>query len=105
MSNDGDRVRCSRCGGEDDLHLVVAGVSSPAAGKGRVLVYCRDCRRPESGAPPCSTAIPLPEVTEEVLLDLYEKGFTASDPDTAVEIVFGRDLPQLAAKIRSFLGE
>jgi hypothetical protein len=56
---------------------------------GRVLVYCAMCR--ENYRDYIGKSIPLELVSKEVFLELYRTNRTSSDPQTAVEIVFGKD--------------
>jgi len=49
---------------------------------------------------------PLSVVTATVLEGLYRDGVTASDPSTAMSIVFGDDVPEgLIEKLRYFVSE
>lgn len=64
---------------------------------GRVLVNCNDCRNRDV---PILVSIPLELVDEDLFVELYRLGYTESEPETAVEIVFGEERPDLAAKAR-----
>lgn len=90
---------CSSCGETKDLYLVTKRFEDSSK-EGRILLYCTKCR--EEKGHNLGISIPLEEVTREVFLDLYIQGETQSDPETAVEIVFGdseHDLVGLAKQI------
>ena len=79
---------CSRCGSSINLNLVILPylVESPS---GRVLVYCDQCREDYKGY--IGKSISLEKVSKKTFLELYRSGLTTSDPQTAVEIVFGKE--------------
>ena len=81
-----ERPRCSSCGDVDDLHVVTLpyGQGNRA---GRLLVYCRECRRERQKH--FGIDVPLADVTITAFVGLYADGFTESDPETAAGIVFG----------------
>jgi len=79
-------AKCSSCGSSRDLHLVTAPYS-PESDEGRTLVYCLACRNESNIL--FGVSIPIELVTPDVFLHLYRLGKTSSQPDTAVEIVFG----------------
>ena len=86
----GPKPHCSRCGSQDDLHLITAQMCGPDV-PGRVLVYCPQCRG--ELAHMLGLDVPLGEVDVEFFVGLYRDGKTESAPDIAAEIVFGEALP------------
>ena len=82
-----DSPTCSRCGASRGLNLVTLhySIDSPS---GRILVYCAPCR--ENYRDHIGESIPLEQVSKEGFLELYRSNKTSSDPQTAVEIVFGK---------------
>lgn len=71
---------------------------------GRLLVYCPACRQEYAAS--LAFTQPLSVVTATVLEGLYRDGVTASDPSTAMSIVFGDDVPEgLIEKLRYFVSE
>ena len=97
-----NRPHCSRCGSLESLRLVTLlyGETSEA---GRVLVYCPQCRNVFKDT--IGVSIPLKSVTTEIFLDLYRNGKTASDPLTAVGIVFGNPDPDIIRKAQFILNQ
>lgn len=93
-------VNCSSCGSQDGLHLVTIPYEEHRT-PGRVLVYCTACR--EVVADRIGETIPLAKVSRGVFLDLYRSGKTASDPFTAVELVFGRTDADLIREAQAIL--
>lgn len=79
-------VNCSRCGEEGDLHFVTCGEAG-GSNAGRALVYCAQCRRDMKQH--IDISLPLKLMTSELLLSLYRLGKTDSDPEMAIEMVFG----------------
>jgi hypothetical protein len=84
-----DSPTCSRCGASRGLNLVTLhySIDSPS---GRILVYCAPCR--ENYRDHIGESIPLEQVSKEGFLELYRSNKTSSDPQTAVEIVFGKKI-------------
>jgi hypothetical protein len=87
-------VTCSSCGSDDHLNLVTL-LYDDGANAGRVLVYCRDCQAERRNL---GLSIPIEMVDEDLFVDLYTRGFTESDPEMAVAIVFGGARPDVAAR-------
>ncbi len=100
MKGRNDVVNCSSCGCQEGLHMVIIPYEENRT-PGRVLVYCGACR--EVVADRISEAIPLAKVSRGVFLDLYRSGKTASDPFTAVELVFGRSDTDLVREAQGIL--
>lgn len=90
-------VRCANCG-EPAEWLVTIPYSDDKAG--RILVYCDNCR---NRGMPIHVSIPLKLVDEDLFVELYRLGYTESEPETAAEVVFGEERPDLAAKARQHL--
>lgn len=80
-------VNCSSCGGDNDLYLVTVLIFGDDV-PGRVLLYCLRCR--EERRQHIDVSIPLALVTPKLFAELYRRGKTASDPATAIDIVFGK---------------
>ena len=64
-------------------------------------MYCHDCRMERDNI---GVSIPIEMVDEDLFVDLYVRGFTASDPDIAAEIVFGEASPGLVERLNAVLG-
>lgn len=94
--------KCSACGGQQDLHLVTLPFEQKVGAVGRTLLYCWKCRVPGQAL---GVSIPIDLVNEAAFSWLYFSGRTASDPDTAVEIVFGEPRPELARRLAALLGQ
>lgn len=83
-------VLCSNCGAVDDLYFVTYG--EPGGDfPGRTLVYCSACRKANNHR--IDVSLPLGLMTPAIFIGLYQTGRTESHPETAVEIVFGEQLP------------
>jgi hypothetical protein len=80
-------VRCSNCGGTEDLHFITLGAAGSDF-QGRTLVYCAPCRQDKGEA--IDVSLPLQLLTPEIFRDLYAMGKTASHPEMAIDIVFGK---------------
>lgn len=93
-------VSCSRCSGSHDLYVVTCGDPGSKC-PGRTLVYCGPCRRKMSSN--IDVSIPLELMTPALLRSLYQTGKTASDPQTAVEIVFGDGHPFLVKDLNAII--
>ncbi|MEQ3636463.1 hypothetical protein [Alcanivorax sp.] len=93
-------VNCSRCGNREGLSLVTV-LYEEGANAGRALVYCEACKADMMAW--IGEAIPLEKVSPAVFLDLYRTGKTASDPFTAVELVFGRKDADLVRQAQALL--
>jgi hypothetical protein len=93
---------CSRCGSTANLALVTIRYIE-GEGPGRVLVYCPSCRT--DFADSIGVTIPLGSLTSEAFLDLYRTKKTSSDPDIAVQIVFGEERPELISEASRLLRE
>ena len=93
-------VRCSSCGGGEGLYLITAG--SPGTDfPGRTLLYCGDCRARNHQL--IDISLPIDLVTPDLFASLYELGRTGSDPETAIEIVFGKPDRELQARLEAIL--
>lgn len=49
--------------------------------------------------------LPIEELNEARFLDVYREGKTSSDPETAVELVFGEPRPALAAQAQRIMAQ
>jgi len=92
-----DPVHCANCGQPAEW-LVTLPYSDGLAG--RVLVYGNDCRNRDM---PILVSISLEMVDEYMFVEMYRLGYTESSPDTATEIVFGEERPDLAARAKRHL--
>lgn len=75
---------CDSCGAVGDLSLVTHNYSLYEDCHniyGRLLVVCPECSKREH----VTLKIPIEEVTEEVLINLYKVGFTESSITTVIE--------------------
>lgn len=93
-------VQCSRCGGGHDLYVVICGEPGSQS-PGRALVYCAPCRKEMSSY--IDVSMPVSLMTPALLIALYEMGKTTSDPQTAVEIVFGQNHPSLVGELNAII--
>jgi len=93
-------VKCSRCGSQRDLALITQRYS-PNCQSGRILIYCSSCI--DDYKRNIHLTIPLSEVDDESFLAIYKKDLSGSDPETAVEIVFGKPVPGLVRKAEQLL--
>lgn len=76
---------CSSCGAERDLSLCIlnyAHYTDCHEIYGRLLLYCPECSSKKGHV---SLKIPIEEVTEEVLINLYKVGFTESGITIVIE--------------------
>lgn len=97
MNND---VLCSNCSGSDDLHFITSGAPGSDF-PGRTLVYCARCRQDKSET--LDVSLPLPLLTPEIFRGLYAMGKTASDPETAINIVFGKADADLQRELEAII--
>lgn len=92
--------KCSKCGGQDDLHVVTLQHAPGPGAAGRVLVYCWECR---AKTVQIGVSIPIDLVTDAVFAWLYLTKRTASAPDVAAELVFGVPRRDLADQVSGFV--
>lgn len=93
-------VKCSRCGGSLDLYVVSCG-GAGSQSSGRMLVYCAPCRKEMSSY--IDVSMPMSLMTPALLIALYQMGKTTSDPQTAVEIIFGQHHPSLVRDLNAII--
>lgn len=94
------KISCSNCSGAEDLHLITSGAPGSDF-PGRTLVYCARCRQEKSET--LDVSLPLPLLTRDIFLGLYDMGKTASDPETAIKIVFGEPDAALQRELEAII--
>lgn len=95
-----EKVKCSKCGRRDDLHLITLKYEREI-NCGRTLLYCRSCK--EYAKSNIGIELPINDITIHRFLSLYRDGYTCSDPYTAVDIVFGEAVPFISEEAQKIL--
>lgn len=92
--------RCSNCAGTRDLYFVTNGTQGGDF-PGRTMIYCAQCRKEKPGN--LDISLPIELLTTELFKGLYRLGKTETDPQMAIQVVFGQAIPSLQKELNEIL--